>query len=176
VRLARLTVIGAAPLALGGCGDEPAAGDAMRREAAQLVRPQPGQYESTVALVEYAVPGASPQDADLLREQMGALGKQVSTYCLSAAEAAKGFEEVLREGQDGNCRFEAFSADRHRMNATMVCNGELPQATSTVEMRGNGYTDRSDMRLEIEQRGAPVPGGVVRMTLAVDNRRTGPCA
>lgn len=157
-----------------GAGDDPA--DEVRREAAELVRPEPGRYESTVDLVDYAVPGASPQDAARLQEQMAALGKQVRAYCLTPAAAEQGFEQVLRDAQDGDCAFDRFEADKHTMHAEMTCKGELPEAVSRVTMEGAGYADRSEMVLEIAQRGATVPGGLVRMTLRIENRRTGPCS
>jgi len=163
-------------LALAGCGKSaaPPGKDEVAAEAAKLVKPRPGRYTSLTKLVDYRVPGAAPQDADRLRNEMRAIAGQERSYCLTPREAEKGFEDMWRQTQQGDCKLGKFAVEGQKLSATMTCT--TPQGvTSRVSMEGTGGTESSHMRLTIEQDTRAVPGRGVQMVLEIDNLREGDC-
>ena len=167
----------AGALALAGCGNPgaPTSEEDIAAEGAKLTKPLPGRYTSITELVDYQLRGASPQDADRLKQEMSAMTGQSRSYCLTEREAEKGFEDMWRRSQEGECRFERFEVDGDKLSATMNCT--TPQGViSRVAMEGASAAESSHMRLTIEQQTRAVPGKTVKMVLEIDNLREGDCS
>lgn len=166
-------------LALAGCGGSDDSGvspgaEDIAAEAAKLEKPLPGRYTSMTQLVDYDVPGAAPQDADRIEREMRAVAGQSRSYCLTEREAEKGFEELWRRSQEGDCTFRRFEVHGNRLSAEMACT--TPQGVnSKVSMEGTSAAESSHMRLSIEQTTRAVPGRIVKMVLEIDNLREGDC-
>lgn len=167
-------------LALGACGQsgEKKSADEVMAEAGELAKPLAGQYRTEVELLEFSVPGLPPAQADKLRSMMGNVASQASTYCLTQAEADKGFEEAIRkmtQGENGlKCAFNKFDASGTRMDAALSCTGQ-GGLTSQMTIGGTVAPDKSDMRMDVRQKAPMIPGGEMRMGMRMKAQRTGPC-
>jgi hypothetical protein len=141
-----------------------------------LAKPQPGQYETTVKLINFSVPGLPPEQAD---KMMGNVGDEASSSCLTPAEANKGFEESIRkigEGQGGlKCEFSKFDVQDGKIDAEMACKG--PQGLeSNMTLDGTASAQRTSMHMKMAQKAAMIPGGEMHMEMQMDSHRTGDCS
>ena len=161
-------------LMLAACGDRERSEAQVVAEGEKLVKPLPGLYRSTTTLTGFELSGADPKVADDMRDRLGQVSPQRREYCLTPEEAARGFEDLVRQTQHGNCDMERFVANDTRLSARLSCRaGE--QMTSKVTMEGNGAPDSSHIALEIVQAGPAVPGGTARIAMEIENRRIGDC-
>lgn len=177
----RFAFAAVALLSLSACGSEPGepkTADEVIAEAGKLEKPRPGQYETTAELVEFSVPGIPPQQAEQLKAMMGKVGGETTAYCLTPAEAEKGFEENVRKMTQGkqqmNCDFARFDVDGDKLDAAMTCKG--PQGmTAEVTLAGTTAAEASSMRMTMVQKAAMIPGGEMRMEMQMDAKRIGDC-
>lgn len=180
-------LVAAACLAFGvaGCGNEadeppqPKSAAAVLSEAGKLEKPEPGQYQTTVKLLEFSVPGLPQSQADKLKSMMGTnIGDQSSSYCLTAEDADKGFEDMIRklsEGRGGlTCEFARFDVNGGKIDAEMTCKGAQGMQ-SAITLNGTATPQSTSMRMAMTQSAAMLPGGEVRMDLQLDSRRIGEC-
>jgi hypothetical protein len=143
-------------------------------EANKMAEPLPGLYRSTTSLISFDLPGADPETADMMRDRFAQVMPQRREFCVTPAVAARGFEDMVRQSQQGDCRIEKFAADRSHLRARMSCRLG-PKLDSTVTVEGTGAPDRSQIDLAIVQTGPSVPGGTETLAMRVDNVRTGDC-
>jgi hypothetical protein len=143
-------------------------------EADKMAKPLPGLYRSTTSLTAFDLPGADPQTADIARDRFAQIMPQRREFCVTPAAAARGFEDLVRQSQQGDCRIERFVADKSHLSARMSCRLG-PKLTSNVTVEGTGAPDRSQIDLGIVQRGPSVPGGSETIAMHVDNLRVGDC-
>ncbi|WP_067677390.1 DUF3617 domain-containing protein [Tsuneonella dongtanensis] len=171
----------AAVLALTACGSEPSEPrtvDEVIAEAGELDSPRPGQYETKVELIEFSIPGLPPQQADQMKSMMGKMQAENNAYCLTEAEAKKGFEDQVRKMTQGegqmDCQFGRFDVDGGKLDAQLTCKG--PQGM-TAEMTLDGTTgaESSSMHMTMVQKAAMIPGGEMRMEMKMDSKRVGEC-
>jgi len=118
----------AAALGLAGCSggdaDADATGAVSVKEAAEkakaaLPRPEAGLYKTTVTMTNIEIPGLPPEMADH--------GKGMVTTiedCLTEAEVEKGFEALVKQGQDGECSYESFALAGGKIEAVLLCNAQ----------------------------------------------------
>lgn len=158
----------------GACDAPPPSGEDVLASSEELPRPRPGRYLTVTTLTAYELPGATPQVLDRMRERMRRVQPARRESCLSEKEAQAGFEPLLLAMRDGDCRFDRFEAEGTRMSGTMTCKSPTG-VRSRIELAGTAEAERSSLRLEVEQRGAAIPGGVAQIGLNIDNRRLGDC-
>jgi hypothetical protein len=170
-----------ATLALASCGKEdnkPVAREEVIAEAGELAQPLPGQYETKVSLLEFSIPGLPADQADKIKGMMGNVGNQTSSYCLTAEEAKKGFEESVRkmgQGQGGlKCDFNKFDVSGAKVAAEMTCSGEQGM-TAEMKLDGTATARSTSMRMAMTQKAPMIPGGEMQMEMQMDSRRTGDC-
>lgn len=144
-------------------------------QAEKLVKPLPGLYRSTTTLTGFELPGAPPRTADMMRDKFAQILPQTREFCLTPAAAARGFQDLVRQSQQGDCTFKRFVANASRLSARMHCRAGA-NLGSTVSVEGTGAPDRSHVELEIVQTGPSIPGGSETISLQVDNLRVGECA
>lgn len=169
-------------LFVAACGEEakePKTTEEVIAEVGELERPQAGQYETKVSLLEFAVPGLPAEQAEKIKGMMGNAGAQSSSYCLTEADAKKGFEEQVRkmgQGQGGlDCSYDQFDVDGGKLAATMTCKG--PQGMdATMKIDGTTSATATSMTMDMSQKAAMIPGGEMRMKMKMDSKRTGDCA
>jgi hypothetical protein len=163
-----------AVLMLGGCDTSGPDEKDVLREGAKLVKPLPGLYRSTTRLTAFELPGADPQTADIMRDKFAQVLPQTREYCLTPAAAERGFEDMVRQSQQGDCTFDRFVADETRLSARMRCRSGA-ELTSDVSVEGTGAPARSHVDLRIVQSGPGIPGGSETIAMSADNQRIGDC-
>ena len=145
--------------------------EAAKMAEAEGVKPQPGEYRSTVEIVEFSVPNAPPELKDMMRQSMTT---QTSTFCLKEEDVKDGFQEMVRKAGEGdNCAFERYEVDGGRIDARMVC--DVPQrGKMTMTLTGQGTETRSDMDMTME---GDMPGlGAMTMRMKSTQERIGACS
>ena len=165
-----------AAIALAGCNkdpDGPKTAEQVKKEASQLVKPQPGQYRTTMKVTNFAIPGMPAEQAAQMKGMFSASGKS-SEFCLSPAEADKGFEEFSKRMAQGKCSFDQFNATAGSLDARMTCQTGKGM-TGKYEMHGTFSTTGSQMAMKVNQTAAGTPGGGMRMEAEVTNERIGDC-
>ncbi|MBU7579039.1 MAG: DUF3617 domain-containing protein [Porphyrobacter sp.] len=170
-RTAIITAAGAA-LLLSACSDSNADADAngtvspkevVEKAQTEMPRPQPGLYKTTVTMTGIEIPGVP--------EGHGA-GQVVTTEdCLTQAEVDKGFEELVKQGQDGECTYERFNLAGGKLDAVMVCDAQ--GRVARMEMTGTITATSADMQastaLDFEGMGSG------KMTFTAKHERIGEC-
>ena len=135
----RLIIAVAGVALLAGCsGSEDAgasAGEAAsvktapKQAAVQAGKPRPGFYKATITLTEIAIPGMPPE-----MEGHGAGMVTTTDYCVTEADVAKGYQDMLKQGQNGECSFESFKADGAAIEGVMLC--QTPEGAKRTTMSG----------------------------------------
>lgn len=138
-------------LALAGCGEggsenaAPVSREQVASRARDFVKPEPGLYRSTVEIEEFAIPGAPPQVAEMMRNS--AKSNQSHDYCVTAEDVEKGFEETLRKSQQGECDYKRFDIDGGRIDAALTCRDQ--GRTVDIQLSGTGTATSSDMAMSM---------------------------
>jgi hypothetical protein len=118
--------------------------------AASMPKPEAGLYRATITMTGIDVPGMGA-------EMQGHGGGMTSTseYCLTQADVDKGFEEMMKQGQDGSCSYERFNVAGGDMDAVMLCQTEEGQAR--MEMKGTATATASEfdakMKMDLDGMG-----------------------
>ncbi|MBX7482453.1 DUF3617 domain-containing protein [Qipengyuania qiaonensis] len=177
----RIAIAAVASFTLAACGgnsaDADGDGEITMEEAAaksaDMVRPQPGQYRTTVEFVDVSMPDAPQQVQDMMRGMFDR-GPQTHEYCLTKEEADKGFEEMARQAQDNSsdCTFEKFDAAGGRIDAIMNCNA-AGQGAARMTMTGTASETASEMTMTMDAEGPN--GQTMKMTMKSSQERIGDC-
>ena len=128
---------------------------------------QPGQWQTTVTIKSMDMPDAPPQIAQMMRSRMAGGKPTQTSYCVTAEQAAKGPQELLK--QNPSCRFTKFSTANGVIATEMTC----AQNGGTMTARGKGtYTaDSFDVSST-----AVISGQMsMQVTSNMVGRRIGPC-
>ena len=166
-------------LAAAGCKQEAAPGAPkslaeVARESAALPKPVPGLYRSAVELVSMEAPGLPPQMVEQMKRSM-ATRSNGNEFCLTAAEADKGYEERVKKlAGRPECAFDRYSASAGTLDAQLTCNGEQGMK-SVMTMKGTMGPQGSDVTMSMDQSGSRLPGGGMKMTMHVKSERVGEC-
>jgi hypothetical protein len=173
-----------AALAVTGCKKESAPGQPksiaeVAQQAAGMPKPLPGLYRSTAELVSLEAPGL-PAGAAAQMKQMMASRAAPRDFCLTGAEADKGYEERVKKlAGRPDCHFDHYSAVAGKLDAQLTCTGGGDGAQGAVRsvltMQGTMAPDGSDVTLAMAQSGAQLPGGGMKMTMHVKSARVGDC-
>lgn len=165
--------------ALAACSESaPLPQDEVLAEAGDLASPAPGLYEQTTEILSAEVPGASPAEADRLRDQLTGIGKKTARLCVTEEQAAGGFEQLAREMAEGinamQCGFTRFEASAPRMNATLACTG-ADEAKAGLTMAGTTSAQGYDVTMDLDASGPNIAGGSMTMRMRVVSQRVGDC-
>lgn len=179
--MSRSFMIALSAFTLAGCGssetDSDGDGKISLEEAAavsdgEFVKPDPGQYRSTVEFVDVQMPGAPEQVRDQMRAMLDQ-GPQTNEYCLTEEEAQKGFEVAIREAQaQDNCSFETFDIEAGEIDAVMVCQ-EPGRGTMRMTIEGKGGRTSSDTTMTMEMNGPD--GETMTLVSRSQQERIGDC-
>lgn len=168
-------------LALAACGDDTTVADASNPDsladaAAQIVRPQAGQYRQTGELLEFSLAGMAPEMTETIRQSAAQGVSQEQTYCITAEQAEGGFEDMVREMNsqgDDSCQFSNFEAGANTINATMTCGAE-GQGRATITLNGTVSETVQDMTMTVDG-ASPMGEGAMRMVVRTHSERIGDC-
>jgi hypothetical protein len=98
--------------------------------------------------------------------------EQTAEYCLTAEEAAKGYERMAQQSQDGDCTFERFDVDGGTIDAAMSCPVQ-GGGSMNMTIEGTGRETSSDFTMRMEgDMGGSAPGS---MTIKAQHERIGDC-
>ncbi|MXO85788.1 DUF3617 family protein [Altererythrobacter aurantiacus] len=161
--------------ALGGdtaaASGEALSDDELIAAGREITRPEPGQYRSEVELVNVDIPGAPQAQVDMMRRMFADSASTTTEYCITPEDAERGFEEMVRGGQRGDCEFQKFDTAGGNIDAAMTC--QHGQGTANITMQGEATATTSDMTMTMRQDGGEM--GRVSMTMNVKHRRIGDC-
>ena len=171
----------AAAILLAACGsdadtnaDGEITGEEVAAEAADLVQPEPGQYRTTLELMEFDAPGV-PDSAKEQMQQIFASGlAEGNTFCMTPADVAgNGAEQMVKNLAEGDCTMNSFNVSGNTVAADMQCPGQ-GGGSSKVRMDGEMNAQSSTMVMEMEQ---DIPNvGATKMKMKVSSQRIGECA
>lgn len=174
--MTRITIIAAAAAALlAGCSSEGADADgngtvdvaeAARKAESEGMKPLPGLYKTTVVMAGLDIPGLPPGMAD-----HGAGMTTTVEDCLTEEEVDKGFEELVKQGQDGDCSYEKFDLSGGKFDAVMVC--KTQQGSTRMEMAGTATPTRTDLDASMAMNFEGVGEGTMKFTAT--HERIGDC-
>ena len=171
-----ILLVTAAALALAGCKKAdtgPKTMDEAKEEAANLERPEPGQYRQVTRITKFEVPGAPPQVVEQIRKMMESQNNNV-TYCLTKEESDKGFEEMFKKGREGNCSYDRFNASANTIDAVMRCDtGKGSKAKMTLA--GTISATGSKVNVNVEQQSSQGAMGNANIAMAMETQRIGDC-
>ena len=141
-------------------------GEAAKQAEAQGMKPEPGLYKTTVTMTGLEIPGMPPE-----MEDHGAGLVTTVEDCLTAEEVEKGFEGMVKQGQNGECAYETFSLADGKIDAVLVCKAE-GRAIRT-SMSGPATSTGADLiaTSALEFDGA----GKGTMTATIKHERIGEC-
>jgi hypothetical protein len=183
MRTIHLLPLGAAILlaACGSSGDEAAGGgdeavtaEAVAAKVEGMVQPRPGQYQTTLELIEFDVPGMPEQAKAQVRAMLGGELSQGNDFCLTPEEAENnGAQKMMENLAESNCTFDKFDVAGGKIDADMQCKGQ-DGMVSHVQMDGTMTAEGSAMTMTMDQDMANV--GKMNMKMKVTSKRTGDCA
>jgi len=176
----RILFASVATLVLTGCGspdagDETGGGESISveevaaRAKANAVRPEPGEYRVSMEVLEVDIPGAPQGTADMMKDMMGG---QTHNYCLRPEDVENGFEEMAKQGQEGDCSFQRFDVAGGDFDAQMTCNAG-GQGTMTMTMKGTGTPTSSEVDMTMKGNMTGMGESTIRMKARHD--RIGDC-
>ena len=171
-----LSCLGLAIFALGACDSAdkgPKTMEQAKAEAAQMERPEPGQYKQTTKITKFEVPGAPKEMVAQIRAMMEGQGGNL-TYCLSKADTDKGFEEMFRKGAQGDCKYERFDASENTIDAIMACDSG-DGGTARMTMNGTVSSTGSQVNVQVAQKNAKSPMGNADIAMELTTTRVGEC-
>jgi len=172
----RITLFAAAAAAtLAGCSggnaDADGNGEVTVKEAvdkmeSEGIKPEPGLYKTTVTMTDLQIPGMPPE--------MAGHGTGMTTTvedCLTAAEVDKGFEELVKQGQDGECSYERFAMSGGKIDAVLACKAQ--GRATRMEMTGTTTPTSADLTatMTLDLDGA----GTGTMKFTARHERIGEC-
>lgn len=145
--------------------------EAAERVADNDMKPEPGEYQVNVEVLEVSLPGAPQGAEDMIRQQMG---DHTSRYCLTQEEVDEGYERMATQSQAGSdCNFSRFDVDGGDLDAEMTCSAG-GQGTMTITLDGEGTPTRSVMHMTMQ---GNMPGaGEMTIRTRATHERMGDCA
>jgi hypothetical protein len=171
----------AAAVLLAACGgsDEAADGEGLTAEqlaarTAGMVQPRPGQYRSSLELLEFDAPGVPDSAKQQMREIFASGLTEGNTFCLTPEDVAQnGPREMVKNLAESDCTMDRFDVTGGSVVAEMQCAGDGGMA-SRVRMEGEMTSESSVMTMDTSQ---SIPNmGDTRMKMRVTSQRIGDCA
>lgn len=169
-----LTALAAAAL-LAGCSGEKTDADgdgkvsmaeAAKKAEAEGIKPEPGLYKTTVTMTALDIPGMPPE----VKNHGAGLVNTIED-CLTSEEADKGFEEMVKQGQNGDCSYEKFDFNDGKIDAVLVCKAEgramRTSLSGTASSTGSELTTTTAMEFDGAGKGT--------MTATIKTERVGAC-
>lgn len=160
--------------ACGGSDEKPKGGltkEAVAAKVSTVVKPQPGQYTSTVELLAFDVPGLT----DAMKAQMKAQAQsglaQGNSFCMTPDKADP--KAMLQNIAESDCTFNQLEVNGGTIKADMVCKGN-GGPEGRVLMDGTMTPTGSVMTMAMQQSMGNM--GVVNMQMRVTSKRTGDCS
>lgn len=180
MRMTWMLMAASLPL-LAACGDTKGTGDdrgaaAAAAAADELKQIEPGEYENSISITKFEIPGLPPEMMAEVRRQMEQTMAVRNRACVTAEEAAGGREERMRKlvERNGDCRVESIDVDGDKIEGRMVCRSDNG-ANGTMTFNGTMGPTSSDMAISTEMSDPAQPGVSAKIDMRVASRRVGDC-
>jgi hypothetical protein len=131
---------------------------------------QPGQWSTTIELVDFQAPGMPPEMLAQMKAQMGSGQKQ--ERCVTKEEVEK--LDAFIGQNNANCVFETYKVGNGTIEGKASC--KPGGMTQTMTMKGTYSKTKSDMTMTSQITGAPPPMGNAKTVMNVKSERIGDCA
>lgn len=148
--------------------------DAAAKVAGSQIKLQPGEYESTMKVLEFTMAGMPPGQLEQMKTTMGGQMEKPHRYCFTPEQAALGPKQLVSRMQQGDCKMSDFSSSANSVSGTMHCTFQ-GRGSSTTKFTGTYASDGSTMTMESDQQMPGMPGKGMHMKMQVDTRRVGEC-
>jgi hypothetical protein len=148
--------------------------DAAAKVAGAQIKLQPGEYESTMKVLEFSMAGMPAGQLDRMKGMMAGPMEKPYRSCLTPEQAAAGPRELVSRMQQGDCKMSDFKSSANSVSGTMHCTFQ-GRATSTSKFAGTYAADGSTMTMESDQQMPGMQGKGMHMKMQVDTRRVGEC-
>jgi len=178
----RITGIAGAALALSllaGCGSKentdtgPKTMEQAKEEAAELDRPEPGQYKQSIEITKFEIAGMPKVQSDQLKGMMQKAEEQ--QFCLTPEQSQQGFKEMFENvGKGGECKYSRFDVSGGRIDAQMDC-ASKEQGSATFVLAGTVSSTGSDITVDVDQKNPNSPMGNAKIGMHMKTERTGEC-
>ncbi|MGZ3173365.1 MAG: DUF3617 domain-containing protein [Croceibacterium sp.] len=182
--MSRTTIgVAALALALAACsggnktadkGKAAGPAEAGAQLAAAQIKLQPGEYESTMKVLEFAMPGMPAAELDRMKATMGGQMEKPHRYCFTPEQAAAGPRQLVSRMQQGECKMSDFNSSANSVSGTMQC-ALQGRGSSTTKFEGTYASDGSTMTMESDQQMPGLAGKATHMKMRVDTHRVGEC-
>jgi hypothetical protein len=149
--------------------------DAAAKVAGAQIKLQPGEYESTMKVLEFAMAGVPAGQLDRMKGMMGGQMEKPHRYCFTPEQAAQGPKQLVSRMQQGDCKMSDFNSSANSFSGTMQCTFQ-GRGSSTTKFAGTYASDGSTMTMESDQQMPGLPGKGMHMKMQVETRRVGDCA
>ena len=134
------------------------------------VRPEPGLYETTMEVVEVDMPGAPQAMKDMMSSAMGTTVE----LCVTPEMAERGFEDSLKDGQNGDCTVNSYTLDGGDLDMAMTCKtAENGPGQMDMSLTGTVTPTTSDMTMSMN--GSVPELGDLSIKAAYKQKRIGDC-
>ena len=169
--------------ALAACDSSPKVDEknASVAEVAQKVREagadqafvRPGQWQSTVTIDKFEVPGMPPEVAQRMKAMMAETQAHSFKSCLTKEDVQKPKEDFFA-GKNNACRYERFTMGSGKIDAIMHCGGK-DGGKQTMQMAGTYSPENYQMQMSTKMEGGPGTEAGMSMQMRVEAKRVGEC-
>lgn len=149
--------------------------DAAAKVASVQIKLQPGEYESTMKMLEFTMDGVPAGQLEQMKGMMAGSKEKPYRSCLTPEQAAEGPKQLVSRMQEGDCKMSDFKSSANTVSGTMHCTFE-GRGTSTTKFEGTYAADGSTMTMESDQQMPGMGGKGMHMKIQVATRRVGECA
>lgn len=139
----------------------------------QAVKLQPGQWETTVEILDVKMEGLPEgAPAGMMNNMIGTTTTVKS--CITKEQAEKPNADFLSAQKDANCTYSSFDMSGGLIKAAMSCSGKDRPGELKLNMTGKYGTDSYEMNQEMNMAGFQ-PGMSMAMKSKVTGRHIGDC-
>lgn len=177
----RLKIVLPAIAMLAACNSKPtvhlenASVDEVEAATKNVVKTEPGKWETSIAVLSIDGPDLPPQTVTEMKQRMS--DQKIET-CVTPEEADKPAWDML--GMAKNCTFEKFEMTGGKFSGVMTCknSSSMPNGMRAT-MSGNFAGASYDVTTATTMRMPPIParpaGGDITTTTQVTGKRIGAC-
>lgn len=172
----RMAVMAGLAIGMAGCSGEKsgeagaaavaAASPAPAEAMVEAIKPEPGLYRATITMTGIEVPGMPAE-----MEGHGAGMTTTTEDCLTQDEVDNGAQELLKQGQNGDCTFERFAFEGGKFDGVLLC--KSGQGAARMEMAGTATAKGSEFTASTKMNFDGV--GEATMTFTAKHERIGDC-
>ena len=130
--------------------------------------PQPGEYATTVELVEFDAEGLDSETLAEARQEFAAGAGEPHLYCVTEETTR---EAWLSDMVEAECSLNRLVANEGDFEGAMTCQSDIG-LNGRVELAGNATEQGSDMRMTYN---VPTQGGEGTLRMRVQTNRVGDC-